>query len=261
MTRKPPLDLHDWSVWRIELNEQLATILTERRSDLRILRRFLQSSSFYQKENHEENNGRLLFSIPRAIFRAEDVENLPADPPEIVVQPKLDENANDAVKSSISARSIFVLRFSSFAASDRIHATLQKAVKDGNVLEKIKAFEMQAAAAASSRMQSVTSSIQSAAHRTFVPAVKKVPSLIEGEDFSITAISSMPLQRTRQRRTTTPRRRWLKSGEKQEILIVKKKKKNNRRVVDENLQSDDEDERRSAGTHRQKLSSTDADDR
>lgn len=157
-------------------------------------------------------------------------------------------------------------------------------MKDGNVLEKIKAFEMQAAAAASSRMNSVTSSI-----RTFSPT-KKVPNLIEAahgdvilrsqrvqpedEEFSITAISSMPLQRTRQRRTTTPRRRWLKSGEKQEILIVKKKKKTNRRVHDENLKTDDEVpeqtntyenegvvQRRPTEKHRQKLSSTDADDR
>jgi hypothetical protein len=70
---------------------------------------------------------------------------------------------------------------SSFTASDRIHATLQKAVKDGNVLEKIKAFEMQAAAAQAEsalklgvinhRMQTGTASIQSAAHRTLSPAI------------------------------------------------------------------------------------------
>lgn len=77
---------------------------------------------------------------------------------------------------------------SSYIATDRVHSTLQKAVKDGNVLEKIKAFEMQAAAAAAaqaessakqsttsstmnSRIQSVTSSIQSAAHRTLSPGV------------------------------------------------------------------------------------------
>jgi len=69
----------------------------------------------------------------------------------------------------------------SFRASDRIHSTLQKAVKDGNVLEKIKAFEMQAAAAQAEsatklvginhRMQNVTSTIQSAAHRTLSPAI------------------------------------------------------------------------------------------
>lgn len=102
-TARKPLNLHDWSLWRIQLNEQLASILTERRSDLRTLRQFLQSSSFYQKENHEENNGRLLFSIPRAKFHPEDVENLPPEPPEpvtyeptqsdehstIVVQPKI----------------------------------------------------------------------------------------------------------------------------------------------------------------------------
>ena len=74
----------------------------------------------------------------------------------------------------------------SYTASDRIHSTLQKAVKDGNVLEKIKAFEMQAAAAAQAesttksvasstgvnhRMQPVTTSMQSVAHRTLSPAI------------------------------------------------------------------------------------------
>lgn len=37
---------------------------------------------------------------------------------------------------------------SSYFISNRVNSTLQKSVKDGNVLEKIKAFEMQAAAAA-----------------------------------------------------------------------------------------------------------------
>ncbi len=64
-----------------------------------------------------------------------------------------------------------------------MHGTLQKAVKDGNVLEKIKAFEMQAAAAAqaesaiklggnstiNNRTQSVAQIIQSATHRTLSP--------------------------------------------------------------------------------------------
>jgi hypothetical protein len=67
-----------------------------------------------------------------------------------------------------------------------VHGTLQKAVKDGNVLEKIKAFEMQAAAAQAgltinlggsnginNRMQSVSSIIQSAAHRTMSPPTKR----------------------------------------------------------------------------------------
>jgi hypothetical protein len=67
-----------------------------------------------------------------------------------------------------------------------VHSTLQKAVKDGNVLEKIKAFEMQAAAAQAestpklvggvsniinNRMQTVTSSIQSTAQRALSPAM------------------------------------------------------------------------------------------
>ncbi len=86
--------------------------------------------------------------------------------------------------------SVFLFFFSSsrsirapFSVSDRVHGTLQKAVKDGNVLEKIKAFEMQAAAAAqaesaiklggnstiNNRTQSVAQIIQSATHRTLSP--------------------------------------------------------------------------------------------
>jgi hypothetical protein len=52
---------------------------------------------------------------------------------------------------------------------------LQKAVKDGNVLEKIKAFEMQAAAAqaesATKLVSSINHRIQSAAHRTLSPGI------------------------------------------------------------------------------------------
>ena len=71
----------------------------------------------------------------------------------------------------------------SYIASDRVHSTLQKAVKDGNVLEKIKAFEMQAAAAQAestvklgtlginNRIQSITPSVQPATYRTFSPPI------------------------------------------------------------------------------------------
>lgn len=66
------------------MNEQLATILNERQADLRELRPFLQKSSFYRKENRDENDGQLLFSIPRAKFRPEDLENVA---PPVVVPP------------------------------------------------------------------------------------------------------------------------------------------------------------------------------
>ncbi|CAF0959999.1 unnamed protein product [Adineta steineri] len=74
-----------------------------------------------------------------------------------------------------------------FPTSNRVHSTLQKAVKDGNVLEKIKAFEMQAAAAqaetttklcssgniiSNNRVQSAASSIPSATHRALSPSVR-----------------------------------------------------------------------------------------
>ena len=70
-----------------------------------------------------------------------------------------------------------------YITSDRAHSTLQKAVKDGNVLEKIKAFEMQAAAAQAesttklgtlginNRMQSITPSVQPVAYRAFSPPI------------------------------------------------------------------------------------------
>ena len=74
-----------------------------------------------------------------------------------------------------------------YTASDRVHSTLQKAVKDGNVLEKIKAFEMQAAAVQAgmtpklarsnltmnNRIPAVTSSMQSIAHRTLSPTLAR----------------------------------------------------------------------------------------
>lgn len=66
---------------------------------------------------------------------------------------------------------------SSLKASDFIHSTLGKAVKDGNVLEKIKAFEMQAAAAqAESALKSNTinhrlQTLPFTLHRTLSPNV------------------------------------------------------------------------------------------
>jgi hypothetical protein len=65
----------------------------------------------------------------------------------------------------------------SYTKSDRVNSTLQKAVKDGNVLEKIRAFELQAAAAQAEstskqinngiqqRTQPTTPTIQSSNHR------------------------------------------------------------------------------------------------
>ena len=77
----------------------------------------------------------------------------------------------------------------SYTAADRVHSTLQKAVKDGNVLEKIKAFEMQAAAVQAeltpklnrsgtanminNRMQLGASPIQVRAHRALSPAIPR----------------------------------------------------------------------------------------
>ncbi|CAF0937452.1 unnamed protein product [Adineta ricciae] len=73
-----------------------------------------------------------------------------------------------------------------FSTSDRVHSTLQKAVKDGNVLEKIKAFEMQAAAAAQAesatkinatngihhRLQPIAPSFPTSPQRTLSPSTR-----------------------------------------------------------------------------------------
>jgi len=70
-------------------------------------------------------------------------------------------------------------RRNSFKAPDRLHSTLEKAVKDGNVLEKIKAFEMQAAAAAAKAESVIKSNtfthrtpiVPSMTHRTLSPII------------------------------------------------------------------------------------------
>jgi hypothetical protein len=75
-TMKTGLDLHDWTIWRTQLNEQMATMMIERRADLRSLQQYLQSNAFYLKNRRDPSAGRhidfrLLFSIPRAKFPAD----------------------------------------------------------------------------------------------------------------------------------------------------------------------------------------------
>lgn len=68
----------------MQLNEQLATILAEHQGDLQSLRQFLQTSPFYQQQNRDQNRDRLLFSIPRAKFRPEYIEEfIVPNPPDI----------------------------------------------------------------------------------------------------------------------------------------------------------------------------------
>jgi hypothetical protein len=75
-TNKNAINLHDWAVWRMQLNEQMGTGMTERRSDLKQMRQFLQSNPFYQQHSRDPSNGRyngvrLLFSIPHAKLKPE----------------------------------------------------------------------------------------------------------------------------------------------------------------------------------------------
>jgi hypothetical protein len=72
---KNPINLHDWAIWRMQLNEQIGNGMTDR-IDLKQMRQFLQSNSFYQQHSRDPNNGRyngvqLLFSIPHAKLKSE----------------------------------------------------------------------------------------------------------------------------------------------------------------------------------------------
>jgi hypothetical protein len=75
-TNKNSIDLHDWAVWRMQLNEQMANGTSDRRSDLKQIRQFLQSNPFYQQHSRDPSTGRyngfqLLFSIPHAKIKPE----------------------------------------------------------------------------------------------------------------------------------------------------------------------------------------------
>lgn len=79
-SHKTPINIHDWSVWRMQLNEQMGGGMMDRRTELKQIRQFLQNNSFYQQHSHDPSNGRfngvrLLFSIPRAKYRADNGEN------------------------------------------------------------------------------------------------------------------------------------------------------------------------------------------
>jgi hypothetical protein len=73
--KKNPINLHDWADWRTQLNEQMGNAPTER-TDLKQMRQFLHSNSFYQQHSRDASNGRyngvrLLFSIPHAKLKPE----------------------------------------------------------------------------------------------------------------------------------------------------------------------------------------------
>jgi hypothetical protein len=75
-TNKSHINLHDWAAWRTQLNEQMGAGMTDRRPDLKHMRQFLHSNSFYQKHSRDPSGGRytgvrLLFSIPHAKIKPE----------------------------------------------------------------------------------------------------------------------------------------------------------------------------------------------
>ncbi|CAF0847591.1 unnamed protein product [Adineta ricciae] len=248
-TNKNSIDLHDWAMWRMQLNEQMGSSMNERRSDLKQMRQFLQSNPFYQQHSRDLSNGRyngvrLLFSIPHTKLKPEFLNEIQETAPRtneigdavVYEQKKIRSNSDDRTTTSVNSLSAIQPMIvdkavnqllpkacvgntggflqtneqmiamegirtrrttrSSFTASDRIHATLQKAVKDGNVLEKIKAFEMQAAAAAQAesipRLNGINyrmQTLQAVAQRTLSPAtihpIQQVVSPIQIQEQSL----------------------------------------------------------------------------
>jgi hypothetical protein len=77
-TTKEPINIHDWAVWRMHLNEQMGIGMADQ-VDLQQIRQFLQSNPFYQQHSRDPSNGRyngvqLLFSIPHAKLQPEPNE-------------------------------------------------------------------------------------------------------------------------------------------------------------------------------------------
>ena len=75
---KNAINIHDWAVWRMQLNEQMGHGMKER-DDLKQMRQFLHSNSFYQQHSRDPSNGRyngvrLLFSIPHAKIKPDLVD-------------------------------------------------------------------------------------------------------------------------------------------------------------------------------------------
>lgn len=76
-----PINISDWAVWRMQLNEQMSAAMSNQQFDFKKIRQFLHSNSFYQQHSRSSskdrfNTVRLLFSIPRAIIRPEFLDGL-----------------------------------------------------------------------------------------------------------------------------------------------------------------------------------------
>lgn len=98
-TAKHPINIHDWAVWRMQLNEQMGGGLVDRRTEIKQMRQFLQSNPFYQQHCRDQSTGRyngvrLLFSIPHAKIKPEILDGSRAGIPK--------SNSNEIAETSIS---------------------------------------------------------------------------------------------------------------------------------------------------------------
>lgn len=80
VTSKSPINVHDWAVWRMQLNEHLANGTADR-IDPKHMRQYLQSNQFYQQHSRDPSNGRfngtrLLFSIPHTKLKPDYVDHI-----------------------------------------------------------------------------------------------------------------------------------------------------------------------------------------
>lgn len=78
MPHKNIINLHEWAIWRMHVNEQMGHGMPDR-GDLKHMRQFLHSNPFYQQHSRDPSSGRyngvrLLFSIPHPKIKPESIE-------------------------------------------------------------------------------------------------------------------------------------------------------------------------------------------
>ena len=79
VSSKGAINQHDWAVWRMQLNEQMAGGSAADRADPKLMRQYLQANHFYQQHSRDPSNGRyngvrLLFSIPHAKVKPDGLD-------------------------------------------------------------------------------------------------------------------------------------------------------------------------------------------
>jgi len=118
---KNAINIHDWAVWRMQLNEQMGSGMSDRRSELKQMRQFLQSNPFYQQHSRDPSSGRyngvrLLFSIPHAKIKPEFLDGSRGEITKnntnevgdttIYEQKKIRSNSEDRTASAASASAV-----------------------------------------------------------------------------------------------------------------------------------------------------------